>query len=197
MNIIFISDFFKQDLLGGAESNDAVLINFLETKKHNVTKLQCASFTESLLEKNNFFIISNFISLSIENRKKLKNENYIIYEHDHKYINSRDPSAYKNFDIPPQDLTNIDFYQNAKAVVVLSQICKDIIEKNLHINNVYNIGCSLWSDEKLDFISTLTTEQKNKKFAIINSNNPIKNTQLASFYCEKNNIDFDLIGPSS
>ena len=77
----------------------------------------------------------------------------------------------------------------------MSNICKEILEKNLNIGNVYNIGCSLWANNKLDFIETLTNQEKNEKFAILGSSNPIKNTYEAVMFCEKNNIEFDIIDP--
>ena len=193
--IFFIADFFKKDVLGGAESNDAVLIQHLLSEGYQVEKIKCADFTPDLLNKKYFFIISNFVSLSEAHKIGLKNEEYIIYEHDHKYLKSRDPSVYSDFIAPPDQIINQSFYQYAKATVVLSKICKEVIEKNLDIDNVYSIGCSLWSDEKLDFIETLMDTEKNEKFAIINSSNPIKNTQLAVSYCRKKNVNFETIGP--
>ena len=196
MKIYFVADFFKEDLLGGAESNDSVLIDHLNSLGCNVTKLQCKALTEQIVnEKDVFFIISNFISLDKGLKLKLYDKQYIIYEHDHKYLSTRDPSRFKDFVAPREFIVNRDFYRHAYAVVVLSDICKDIIEKNLNIDNVYSIGCSLWSDDKLDVIEDLTNEPKNEKFAIIRSFNPIKNTLEAIQYCEKNNIVFDVIEP--
>tara|TARA_B100000700_G_C15063260_1_gene867501 strand:- start:7980 stop:8846 length:867 start_codon:yes stop_codon:yes gene_type:complete len=192
--IIFLADFYKEKLLGGAESNDAILISHLSNNSP-VDKLLCTQFHERLLGQDYIFLISNFVSLSDVAKARLENEEYIIYEHDHKYLKSRDPSVYKDFIAPPDDLRNQSFYQNAKAVVVLSSICKEIIEKNLHLKNVHNIGCSIWSDEKLDFIHTLSLTPKNKKFAIINSSNPIKNTHMAVKYCIKKKIAYDIIQP--
>lgn len=193
--IIFVADAFRKDFLGGGECNDSVLINYLVALKYSVRIVRCLELQPDDLEQNNFFIVGNFISLSEKNKQLLQKEEYIIYEHDHKYIKSRDPSVYKNFTAPPDHIINHDFYRNAKAVVVLSNICKEILEKNLNIGNVYNIGCSLWANNKLDFIETLTNQEKNEKFAILGSSNPIKNTYEAVMFCEKNNIEFDIIDP--
>ena len=195
IKIIFLADFFRSDILGGGECNDAVLINHIQHSGYSLTTKKCSDLIPEDFGKNIFFIVGNFISLREEHKQSLQKEKYIIYEHDHKYIKSRDPSVYKNFTAPIGDIINHDFYRNAIAVVVLSKICKEIIEKNLHIDNVYNIGCSLWSVNKLNFIETLVDQPKNEKFAIINSPNPVKNSSLAIQYCEKNNIDYDTIGP--
>ena len=42
---------------------------------------------------------------------------------------------------------------------------KKVIEDNLNIDNVFNIGCSLWSKEKLSYIKSLSNNAKNGKFA--------------------------------
>ena len=94
-------------------------------------------------------------------------------------------------------MINVQFYRKAKAVIVLSKICKKIIENNLNLQNVYNIGCSLWTDERLDFIESLLASKKNNKYAILASSNPIKNTNAAIKLCEKYNLDFELISPCS
>lgn len=195
MKIVFLADFFKQDLLGGAESNDSVLIDHMLSEGYDVEKVKCVDFNDSYLQKKYFFIVSNFVSLQERYRDALTSERYVIYEHDHKYLKSRDPGVYKDFVAPPDQVINKDFYANAEAVVVLSKVCKEVIEKNLHINNVYSIGCSLWSDDKLDFIESLVGTKKNEKYAIINSTNPIKSTPEAIAFCEKNNLPYDLIGP--
>jgi len=193
--IIFVADAFRKDFLGGGECNDNVLISHLNSLEYSVQIIKCLELQSDDLNQNNFFIVGNFISLSEKNKKLLQKEDYIIYEHDHKYIKSRDPSVYKNFIAPSDHIINHDFYKHAKAVVVLSGICKEILEKNLNIDNVYNIGCSLWANKKLDFIEALISREKNEKFAILASSNPIKNTYEAVAYCETNNIPFDVIEP--
>ena len=192
-NIVFIADFFKKDLLGGGETNDDVLIKHLISSGYKVKLKKCLEIGDNEFNKNNFFIVGNFVSLSEQNKIKLQKENYIIYEHDHKYIKSRDPSKYKYFIAPEKDITNKDFYKSAVAVVVLSKICKEVIIKNLNIDNVYNIGCSLWSDSSLSYMEELCENKKNQKFAILNSSNPVKNTLPTVEFSKRNNIKYDLI----
>jgi len=193
MKIIFIADFFSSELNGGAENNDSVLIEYLKNNGYKIRCIKSHNFDESIYQENDFFIVSNFVALDEKYKALLKKKQYIIYEHDHKYVKRRDVSKYADFVIPKEDFVNEKFYRDAKAVVVLSDVCKKILDKNLNTRNVFNIGCSLWSNKKLDLIASLSTKQKNNKFAIINSNNPIKNTNLAIAYCKKNNIDFDMI----
>ena len=195
--IIFIADLFREQYLGGGECNDEVLINNLVAKGYSVERVLCRDVTPENIKLNNLFIIGNFTQLHPDNMALLATTNYIIYEHDHKYLATRDPSVFKNFKAPATKIINKEFYANAAAVVVLSEICKEVIEKNLNISNVYNIGCSLWSEEKLEYIQTLVDTPKNDKFAILESLNPIKGTSQAISYCQKNNIEYDIIKPTS
>ena len=195
MKVLFVSDFFREDLNGGAESNDRVLIDHLIKNGFEVEKIRSHNLTEEKVIKNNLFLISNFTSISERVKQILKLKKYIIYEHDHKYLRTRDPSVFPDFVAPPDQIINRDFYAKAHKVIVLSDICKRVMEKNLNITNVYNIGCSLWSTEKLNLIESLADRDKKDRYCIINSNNRIKGTREAVEYCKAKNIEYDLIGP--
>jgi len=193
VKVAFVSDFFDNQLLGGAELNDGVLIKHLQ-KKFSVKSIKSTECKKSDLEGSDFVIVSNFVGLHPELRQFIvSNKPYIIYEHDHKYVSNRDPSKFKDFVIPQEYLVNQDFYAQAKKVICLSSSQVDIIEKNLKISNLENISCSLWSAERLDLLEGLSETVKNDKFAIMNSSNPIKNTKLAQQVCVKNNLKYDLI----
>ncbi len=52
-----------------------------------------------------------------------------IPEHDHKYVTTRDPSKFYSFQAPANKIVNKAFYENANCVVVLSEICKEVLFK--------------------------------------------------------------------
>jgi|15BtaG_2_1085339.scaffolds.fasta_scaffold00035_39 hypothetical protein len=197
---VFISDFYKSDLnnKGGAENNDSVLLSSLRTRGVEVEEVYCQDATPSFIEKNKNkkFIISNFIKLTEESKHSLKDKFYLIYEHDHKYLKTRDPSKYANFLAPPDHTLNNEFYKNAASVVCLSKIQAECVKNNLKITNVDNIGCSLWSKEKLDFISSISTTEKQKDYCIVNSRNVVKGTKQAVSFCQRSDYEFDFIESS-
>tara|TARA_E500000178_G_scaffold308629_1_gene322428 strand:- start:251 stop:1813 length:1563 start_codon:yes stop_codon:yes gene_type:complete len=195
MKIVFIADFFKDDLIGGAEVNDSVLISRLSDKGVVVKKIKCHNLSDEDIITNDVFIVSNFVNMSERHKNMIMIKKYIIYEHDHKYLRSRNPSVFPSFEPPESELVNVEFYKKAHKVVVLSEICKTILEKSLKIDNVISIGCSLWSKEKLNFIETISNIEKTKNNFIINSNNRIKGTKNAVSYCKREAMDYDLIGP--
>jgi len=188
MKIAFLSDFFDSEIVGGAEKNDSVLINHLKSK-FELDKIHTYKL-DPLIDEYDFFIVSNFIRLSPACKETLLgNGNYIIYEHDHKYIASRNPAAYVNFRAPENQIINREFYQNATQVFVLSSICQKIIEDNLDLTNVHNIACSLWSKENLDLIRILSKQtRKRYDYGILDSNNSIKGTTQARAYCNAKEI---------
>ncbi len=189
--IIFVADLFKENVLGGAESNNLVLIEYLQKRGYVVER---ATSHNCIIDKNKFYLIANFVRLSEEKKRFLSRHcKYLLIEHDHKYLVERDPSKYKDFLIPREKIVNKYFYEGAGAVVVLSKICQDIMEKNLRLDNITNIGTSLWSAEKFDFLRRVPTK-KTIDYAIVKTNNPIKGMRESVKWCKDNNKEFEYIG---
>ena len=191
-----IADFFYGDFTGGAELNDYSLIQ--QFKKHNIdveTKY-CKEITKEYLLENSDknFIVANFVTMS-PNIIDFMSENskYVIYEHDHKYLKRRNPIFYKNYLAPEEELANLKFYKNAKKVICLTQLAVDVIRANTKLNNITKIGASVWRDEDLDYILELIDHEKNDKFAVMDSDNPIKKRQQCIEFCNKSGLEFDLI----
>jgi len=196
--IVFVSDFFADQVQGGAEIYDALLVQQLESKGVKVCKFNSHEFTDKhfkLYEKTGFmFLVSNFVNLS-ESVKKLMqiySDRYCILEHDHKYLKNRNPADFKNFKAPREMIINQEFYRSAKQVFCQSVKHAEVLSLNLGIDNVTNLGCSLWSKEQIELISSKICE-KNSKAAIINDPNVIKGTKEAVAVCESKNIDYDLL----
>ena len=193
--IIYICDYMVEHVAGGAELNDSELIKILIENNHKVTKIQSHFVTPDYIRhnKNSFFIISNFINLSMPSRSILKNLNYLIYEHDHKYLKTRNPASYKNLTADPTNIINFQFYKNARAILCQSSFHEQILQKNLNIKNTINLSGNLWSLSILEFIRKLSNNKKRNICSILNSSIKHKNTSLAVLLCEKKNIKYQLI----
>ena len=148
--VIIISDFFKEDFekqnlpCGGAELNDSVLFNHLEAQGLVKIKLhsnqaptkEMISFVEQ--NKECVFLISNFSNMHFRTTAALlKNSKYFIYEHDYKFHKERNPIGFKDFEVPDNQLININFYKRAQEVICLSKLHKDIFSKNLLLPNFF------------------------------------------------------------
>lgn len=192
--LLFISDFFSNQIVGGTEKNDNVLINYL--KQHfDLAYINCKKLTENIVNAHDLIVVSNFMQLSDGMKELISTKKYIIYEHDHKYVNTRDPSVFSNFIIPKEKIVNKFFYKRAYKVVTLSKICQKILIENLNLNNVINIGTSLWSNDDLNKIEEIFHKEDNTthKISILKSGNPIKGFSDSIKICEKNNLKPNII----
>ena len=194
--ILFVADMVRGQLpgAGGAENNDDVLLMHLAGQEDlHVSFEHCSQLTQETLDKADFVIVGNFVSLSDSMKASIQKKPFLIYEHDHKYLRTRDPSPFKDFVAPRNQIINEEFYQNASAVVVLSEVCREVIQKNLRIDEVHSIGTSLWSDEQLDFLGSLSENEKINETAIIDSSNSIKGRAEAIKHCATSGIEYTLI----
>jgi hypothetical protein len=195
MKVALLQDFFEHEIIGGAEKNDSVLLDYLSSQNKIKVKGIHTYDVEDVVDEYDFFVVSNFIRLpELVKQYLMHKKNYLIYEHDHKYIANRNPGAFKDFIAPKNMIINRDFYNAAKKVFVLSNVCKHVIEANLQISNVHSIGCSLWSESDLDMIRQINhTSGKTQEYGVLESNNTIKGTSEAIQFCSKNNIQPTLV----
>tara|TARA_R100000008_G_scaffold33639_1_gene19014 strand:- start:997 stop:1839 length:843 start_codon:yes stop_codon:yes gene_type:complete len=197
MRIIFVADVFVEDgILGGGELNNDEFINLVSKQNIDIEKISSALVTPEYIEQNldARFLVANFIGLSEECKTVLASRaKYGIYEHDHKYLITRNPSNYENFIAPEAHLTNIEFYKNATAVFCQSKLHSEIVEKNLKTNNIINLGGNLWSEDALEIIEEISKKKKQKKYSILDSSIEHKNTADALRYCRAKNLDYQLI----
>jgi hypothetical protein len=195
--LVFIADFFKSDLAGGGETNDDNLLDHLR-QKHDVQTTRANNVSIPLLEAADTVIVGNFVTMPEGVKGYLiGNKKYIIYEHDHKYITTRDPSRFPEFKIPRDKLVNEKFYEASYGTVVLSNVCKSILELNLPKVKVHNIGCSLWSTKTFEKIKSLSMKNKEKNLCIMKTNNPTKNYNATVEFCNSRNLAYENIHSQS
>ena len=198
--IIFIADFFANETTGGAELHDDVLINYFiqqgifheKINSHNVNK----QYVEANRDK--VWIFGNFTNLSFDIIPLIsKNIDYLIYEHDYKFLDVRNPILFTDFVAPKRHLINLNFYKMAKKVICISKMHYEIFQKNLGFENIVHTSCSMWSNKDLSLFEDLLGTEKNDSYAIIDSNNPIKKRSDSILFCEKNSLKYVLIKSNS
>jgi hypothetical protein len=201
MKFIFVADVFIEDgILGGGELNNHIFCEILHQQGHTIRRIHSHELTLEVIEENKReydFVIANFLNIKpdvISAIRKLTR--YVIYEHDHKYLRTRNPALYEDFLAPVDQLVYHDFYSSALAVLCQSSMHKDIVEKNLKLNNIHNLSGNLWSNDILDFIEKLSKNKKSTKCSIMESTIEHKNTSGAVKYCILKEKEYDLISPS-
>jgi hypothetical protein len=193
MRINFIADMFLEHILGGGELNNHELINLLREKENKVTTTLSHLAGDNWIKNNDNFIISNFTNLSESCKTLLLEKKYVIYEHDHKYIRSRNPGLYKDFIAPKEELVNIEFYKAATAVLCQSEFHKNVIHMNTGLDNLINLSGNLWSIESLEYMRNISNIDKSGKHCILDSHIEHKNTRDAIRYCAAKEYDYVLI----
>ena len=199
--IIFVADFFANEVPGGGELNNQELIEILRDRGIHVLEVKSNRLTPKFIlecSKKLKFIVANFVMLSEESKTSLENDReYIIYEHDHKYMRSRNPANYDNFIAPKSEIINFSFYKNAKAVLCQSQFHVDIVESNLKLDNIISLGGNLWSEDSLETMLSMSKVDKKPTCAIMSSTNWHKNTADAIKLCKAKQWDYEIIEPCS
>ena len=107
--VLYVADSMYPEYIGGGELNDyelcKILKNNFEVKKYISTDLTVEDLQKN---KNSFLLISNFLGLKPNVYREIVNErSYAIYEHDHKYLKSRNPAFYPGYVAPKEDLVKV------------------------------------------------------------------------------------------
>jgi GT2 family glycosyltransferase len=193
VKFIIVNDFLSSEVLGGAEINNKILCEELLKRNHQCMEKKSSLITEDFIKQNEetYFIISNFCFIKHDLVDKIKKLKYVIYEHDHKYLATRNPALYQNFTAPKDQIIFRDFYKKAKAVFCQSKFHSLIVKNNLNIDNIINLSGNLWSNADFDFMENMLTVQKKNVFSILDSKTPHKNTFGAIKYCR--NKDYELV----
>jgi len=199
MKLIFIADFFLEHILGGGELNNEELITILNDKGIEIFKHQSHLMTVDFINENRDckFIIGNFMNLREDCKMLLQSLPYVIYEHDHKYLKTRNPKQYPGFVAPKNEIINYDFYKNARAVLCQSEFHTSIVKNNLNLDNIINLSGNLWTPSSLQQLEAMLSKEKLNKCSILDSPIPHKNTRQAVRFCEFKKKEYELISSSN
>ena len=90
-------------------------------------------------------------------------------------------------------MINLEFYQNASAVLCQSSFHSEIARKNTDLDNIINLGGNILDMDSLKFMSEMATVDKKPTYAIMNSQIRHKNTVGAIRFCNVKGSDYKLI----
>ena len=131
MRVHFIADFYADKINGGGELVNQIVIDHFVDLGYEMICLESHKISIELLQTigKDFILIGNFLNLQSSEILEYitKNCNYAIMEHDHKYLKTRDPSPFKNFIAPENQIIYKDFYLNAKAIFCQSSLHSRIL----------------------------------------------------------------------
>ncbi len=208
---LVVSDFFKQDLLGGAELTLDAILN-KSTVKHMTIRSQELSVELVKHNLDKFWVIGNFAGMQPKTLEAFLTlpVHYSIIEFDYKYCIYRSP--FKHFmeksvgcDCPTSGhgQTIKNFYKKAEKVFWMSAKQRDhylevFPELNLPEKNV--VQSSTFSEETLGKLQLLrnifknSSEKLNKEWVVQASDSWIKGTNEALQWCKSQNMNVKPIG---
>ena len=199
--IIFVSDMFVDDYVGGAElTTEALILDSLIPIK----KIHSHSVNVNLMESNKdkVWIFGNFSNLKEEcilfAAKYLK---YSVLEYDYKYCVFRSPEKHINnngsCDCESKKLAKLIsvFYKRSMTTWYMSYKQRQKYTDKFSFLNCDNnkVLSSVFSRETLDYIKSLNIDNKNNKWVILNSPSWIKGVNNAIEYAKNNNLKYELI----
>ena len=195
MKYLICSDFFIEDFVGGAALNDEELYKILTNNGEEVELVKTNKISKDFLEENkdSLFIISNFFGIHPTVLPEFKNLKYVLYAHDYKFVQHTNPAVYEDFIIPKEELINVEFHQNAAAIICQSSFQEDIYRKNIENIKTINFSGNLWSDEVLSLLESLIETDKEEKVSVVKSPYPQKGVPEAIRTCIENQFNYDLV----
>ena len=198
--VVFIADEFannstlEQNLgtshrLGGAEQDDAAMLWYVSKEVGEIPRIQCPEFKDP--NPDEFYIIGNFATMSeIVKAQLAALGNYIIYEHDHKYCATRNPSVWSKFKVPEDELRNLEFYECAKLVICMTKFHQDIVAKNVTCR-LDNIGGSFWMPKEFNLFKQLSFKKKQQRDFVYDNVSPHKGLSQSENYCQSMGLPYD------
>lgn len=196
MDIVFASDFFITDFVGGAALNDEELCSLLSQRHNNIIKIKTENITIDFIEQNKAkkWLISNFFKLTEECKNKIQEcVDYCIIAHDYKFVEHTNPAIYPNFIVPRNEIINETFLSKARNVFCQSNLQQEIHRRNITNIKTVNLSGNLWSTKAIEFMSDLRKRKKNPSFAVVKSPFPQKGVPESIAVLINNKLDYDLV----
>jgi len=204
--IAFISDYFLEDGIGGAELTTNAIMVYGTKRDFEVNSVHCHKINVDVVEnsKDDFhFIVCNFVQLQDEVKLyMIKNCSYSIIEYDYKICKYRSFELHQLQEGKPCDCEtrisgklNSAFYGYAEKVWFMSKKQRGMIlskvsvlkeEKTEVLSSVFDLG-------DLRFIQSIKDNEKNDNYIILSSPSPVKGTAECVQYAEENELNYELV----
>jgi hypothetical protein len=117
---------------------------------------------------------------------------FFIFEHDHKYLASRDPSVYDNSIAPKDQIVNYELYKNAYKIVGQSARHCVIMATNLNLKNIVQ-GYNFWGQDEIQNLRDFKDSEKIYDAIVLGHIFEQKNATGAINYCKANNLSYNVI----
>lgn len=207
--IIFVSDFFVEQVRGGAELTSEALIKAIPKGVHKYlgskqTPNEQIEFAKRHADK--IWIFGNFSSIHPVALQELKarKTKYFILEYDYKFCQYRSPQLHKiktgkdcDCHIQPIGKFISNFYTAAQHLFFMSAAQRQEYENRFpELKSKANstVLSSVWEGPHLNKLVELRERPKNNKWAVLSGGSWIKAEKETVEYCKSNGLQYELIG---
>jgi hypothetical protein len=195
---VFVSDYFIEDFIGGAELTSDAILQACSSYK----TIRSAELTKEKIEKykNCFWIFGNIAAAKEEMLlSAAKNLNYCVLEYDYKYCKYRSPEKHAFFEkkcdchIQRSGKIISIFFASAKVLWFMSTKQKEHYEKMFLFLKKQNsfVLSSVFDKPTLSLLKNLKAK-KNNKWLIVKSGSWIKGTREAIEHARQNKLEYFL-----
>lgn len=205
--VVFVSDMFVEDYVGGAELTSQALI---DSAPFEVSKLHSRHLTMKMLEENRdkFWVFGNFAQMNPQLIPSIvANVRYSILEYDYKYCKHRSPEKHLAVEGLPCDCHNqmngkliSAFFFGSMHVWWMSEKQRErYITMFPFLNDRDNTVLSSVFDDRTLATLKLLREQNirdqvvREKWLVLESNSWIKGTAAAKEWCDSHGKSVDII----
>lgn len=205
-NIVFVSDYFIDEYVGGAELTTQALIDSYPAS-FKISKIKSSNLTLNLLEKHHtkFFVFCNWSNINPNLIPSIiANLKYVVIEYDYKYCQYRSPQKHFFEQKIPCDCHNQNqgkmvsaFYYGAEALFWMSKnqmekyhtLFPFLVEKNnIVLSSVFDAKTLIKINELRN-----NTKIKNDNWIILGSNSWVKGFTNAKNYVEKHQLSYEIV----
>ena len=202
--LVWVSDFFVEELNGGAEACDHSWIQFLqEDHQYQIKKIKSKDVDPNLINSNSVYLFSNFAQMGDEAKFKSiveklieNNVQYYILEHDQKFCVQRNVWLHnKNMicECFPRTSHVHMFYFFCQSCFVQTTFHENLFKQNIYCNTV-KLGTNLWCKEDYAWMDECKkTATSNGNYIIFQSTYYNKNTNGCIEYAKNNNLSYELL----
>ena len=202
-DIVFVSDLFINDYVGGAELTSDALIT---SSPFRVLKLHASRVDIDCLRSGHekFWIFGNFSSMNIDVIPTIiANMKYAVLEYDYKFCRYRSPEKHRDSTGSDCDCRDNDhgklisaFYYGAKSLWWMSEGQQEIyLSRFPFLKNVNNTVLSSVFDEKFfTKVKALNSVEKERKgWIVLGSNSWIKGFDQAEQWCKDTGKEYEVV----
>ena len=201
--LVFVSDVFADEYIGGAELTTEALIEHTDKK---VFRLKCKDLTPELIQAGllKHWVFFNFSMLNFNLIPVIvANLNYSIVEYDYKYCKYRSTEKHEEAEGTKCDCEETPFGKMVSAFMYgasnLFWMSNAQMEFYFSVfpflkDKSNTVVTSVFSNETLEKLKSIRTNRNSSNRAmIVNSNSWIKGVDNSIAYCDEKNITYNIV----